>query len=70
MELVLFLLLDYVCVSVNLEIIIKNLDLKNIFLIFLQKINLKKKKSITDKVVPLPFPNKDPIYIKRKIYCR
>ena len=43
------------------------LDLWKYFFNFFAKNKPKKKKNMTDKVVPLPCPNKDPIYIKRKI---
>ena len=34
---------------------------------FLAKYKPKRKKRITDRVVPLPFPNSDPININKKI---
>ena len=34
---------------------------------FLAKYKPKRKKRITDSVVPLPFPNKDPIKMNKKI---
>ena len=37
------------------------------FFKFLATNNPKRKKSITANVVPLPFPNNDPIKIKRNI---
>ena len=37
------------------------------FFKFITKNNPKIKKIITERVVPFPFPKKDPIYIKIKI---
>ena len=48
-------------------IYLKKLEFKKYFFDFLAKNKPSKKKSITASVVPLPFPNSDPININKKI---